>query len=201
MTAASLTVHNAEVRTATVEIRTLTVSGKQVTLAVFRQLKSQPLIQGDGTLAGQPWGVVNYHPDKCGDDNEHLHVVWQSGTELRRAAHSAPSPQWMRSANGDALIQALYCENGHRRPTGSGLIDDRFHRYYNFKVGGLTWFGGDPVSHNADAYSDPKPCPDLRSADLLVEVNAEAAEEIRCRERELQSWQVLTELPQLFIAV
>ncbi|WP_410646520.1 hypothetical protein [Amycolatopsis sp. cmx-4-54] len=81
-----LTVQNAAITTASVEIKTLTVSGKQVTLAVFRQLIEKPLILADGTLAGQPWGVVNYHPDKCANSSTaHWHVVWQEDTELRRS--------------------------------------------------------------------------------------------------------------------
>jgi hypothetical protein len=39
-----LTVHNAEIRTAAVEVNTLTISGKQVTLAVFRQLQEEPIV-------------------------------------------------------------------------------------------------------------------------------------------------------------
>ncbi|QXV63549.1 hypothetical protein [Amycolatopsis sp. TNS106] len=81
----TLTVQNAAIATASVEIKTLTVSGKQVTLAVFRQLLEQPLVLDDGTLAGQPWGVVNYHPDKCGNAAEHWHIVWQDGSDLRRS--------------------------------------------------------------------------------------------------------------------
>lgn len=85
MTKTPLTVHNAEIRTATVEIKTLTVSGKQVTLAVFRQLPRRPLIAKDKTLNGEPWGIVNYHPDKaCARRDRHLHVVWQDGPELCR---------------------------------------------------------------------------------------------------------------------
>ncbi|WP_433542029.1 hypothetical protein ACQP10_38400 (plasmid) [Streptosporangium sandarakinum] len=80
-----LTLHNAEITTATVEIKTLTVSGKQVTLAVFRQLQEAALVNDDGTLNGTPWGTVNYHPDKCADTAEHLHIVWQDGLDLRRA--------------------------------------------------------------------------------------------------------------------
>lgn len=81
-----LTTQNATITTAAVEVKTLTISGKQVTLAVFRQLKEEPLIAEDGTLNGEPWGVVNYHPDKCGDDRvAHVHVVWQRGPELLRA--------------------------------------------------------------------------------------------------------------------
>lgn len=84
----ALTVHNAEVKTAAVEIKTLTISGKQVTLAVFRQLKEEALIAEDGILDGVPWGTVNYHPDKCSDKADHWHVVWQKGLELRRSAVS-----------------------------------------------------------------------------------------------------------------
>jgi hypothetical protein len=85
-----LTVQNAAITTASVEIKTLTVSGKQVTLAVFRQLLEQPLVREDGTLAGQPWGIVNYHPDKCaGSPVRHWHVVWQEGSELRRSGETA----------------------------------------------------------------------------------------------------------------
>jgi hypothetical protein len=81
-----LTVQNAQVSTATVEIKTLTVSGKQVTLALFRQFIEAPLIAKDGKLAGIAWGTVNYHPDNtCRDDPPHWHVVWQLDDELRRS--------------------------------------------------------------------------------------------------------------------
>ncbi len=201
MPANPLTVHNAEVRTATVEIRTLTITGKQITLAVFRQLWNENLILNDGTLAGRPWGIVNYHPDKCADQPGHLHVVWQSGTDIRRATHYPPRAGWMHSATGDALIQALFCENDHRRPEWPDLIDDQFQSRYDFKAGGLRWKADDPASHRRSVYNDTQPCPDLRVADLLAQVNVEAAEEIRRRERALQSWQTLIGLPQLFIAV
>jgi hypothetical protein len=46
---------------ATVTINTLRINGKQVTLAVFRQLKAAALINHHGSLAGPPWGMVNYH--------------------------------------------------------------------------------------------------------------------------------------------
>jgi hypothetical protein len=105
-----LTVHNAEIKTAAVEIKTLTVTGKQVTLAVFRQLQEAPLINRDGSLRGIPRGTVNYHPDKCGDERPHWHVVWQDGTELLRAAvyrnleHSYLFERRFSSPAGDAAI-------------------------------------------------------------------------------------------------
>lgn len=82
-----LTVDQAQIHTANVEVKTLTISGKQVTLAVFRQLVEDDLLDEDCNLRGVPWGVVNYHPSKdCGgDDTDHWHVVWQSGSDLRRS--------------------------------------------------------------------------------------------------------------------
>lgn len=81
-----LTAQTATITTAAVEVKTLTVSGKQVTLAVFRQLREEPLIADDGTLNGVPWGYVNYHPDKCeGSHFAHRHIVWQQGSEIVRA--------------------------------------------------------------------------------------------------------------------
>ena len=88
-----LTVQNAEIKTATVQIQTLTVSGKQVTLAVFRQLREELLLAENGTLNGVPWGTVNYHPDKCVDDHPHWHIVWQRDTDLLRA-RVYQTPRW-----------------------------------------------------------------------------------------------------------
>jgi hypothetical protein len=58
---------------------------------VFRQLVEERLVDPAGHLNGQPWGTVNYHPGKCGG-GEHLHVVWETGGELRRAAVYKPNP-------------------------------------------------------------------------------------------------------------
>lgn len=111
----ALTVQNAEIKTAAVEIRTLTVSGKQVTLAVFRQLLEADIVdfRVSHELRGEPWGRVNYHADKmlirqkdclgywlpdrlvnCAQGPNHLHVVWQLGSELRRALVRHPKESW-----------------------------------------------------------------------------------------------------------
>lgn len=82
----ALTVHNAEVKTATVEIKALTIGGKQVTLSFFRQLREERLVNHDGSFNGTPWGIVNYHPTSaCANLSEHWHVVWQCGDELFRS--------------------------------------------------------------------------------------------------------------------
>src|SRR5262245_21489663 len=89
-----ITATEAVVKTATVEIKTLTISGKQVTLAVFRQLPERALVDAvTAELAGVPWGRVNYHPDPwCKEAGAHIHVVWQTGDALHRAAVIAERP-------------------------------------------------------------------------------------------------------------
>jgi len=87
-----LTIKNAEIKTVGVEIKTLTIEGKQVTLTVFRQLQERSLINElTGDLNGIPWGFVNYCPSKdCQSTyvyegyNDHLHIVWQQGIEIFR---------------------------------------------------------------------------------------------------------------------
>lgn len=91
-----INVEHAEIRTATVAIRALTIDKRQVTLAVFRQLRDEPVVDRDtGEFRGLPWGTVNYHPDKCSDMGTHLHVVWQLGNELRRAGEYEPPERFM----------------------------------------------------------------------------------------------------------
>jgi hypothetical protein len=79
--------HEATITTATVEIRCLTINGKQVTLAVFRQLMDE-----EWDEVSPLWGQVNYCPDKqCRNlDWAHTHIVWQKGDQLRRAVVEAP---------------------------------------------------------------------------------------------------------------
>ena len=79
-----ISAHEATVRTAAVEIKALTIDGKQVTLAVFRQLPKEPVInENSGNLNGLVWGRVNYFFGGCNAD--HLHVVWQTNDELFRS--------------------------------------------------------------------------------------------------------------------
>jgi hypothetical protein len=97
--------HEATITTARVEIKTLTIGGKQVTLAVFRQLPEEDWLDANGHPKGWAWGTVNYHPDSgCKLWWGHLHVVWQKGGELRRCllplpedygSHTFPVPDSM----------------------------------------------------------------------------------------------------------
>lgn len=85
-------VERVEVKTASVSVKTLTLNNKRFTLAVFRQLKHNYLIDADTyQLRGVPWGVVNYFWGRC-KEGTHLHVVWQGDKELYRSCESPESP-------------------------------------------------------------------------------------------------------------
>lgn len=86
--------HKATVTTASVTIKVLTVSGRQVTIALFQQFQDEDWEDSDGHLRGTPWGWVNRCPDRtdyiCQRRRTHRHVVWQLGEELRRCCAAPP---------------------------------------------------------------------------------------------------------------
>lgn len=115
----AIRVRDAHIKTAAVEIKSLTVSGKQVTMGVFRQLKTEPVIDPESAeLLGVPWGTVNYFPKPC--ESDHLHVVWQKGDELRRACVYEPP-------RGGSTYIARLIGSAKSEPEGSyrALIADR----------------------------------------------------------------------------
>lgn len=75
----------ASVKTAQVEVKALTISGKQVTLAVFRQLEEIECHDSDFNIDCTIWGKVNYHPDKCSSDKEHIHLIVQKEDKIFRS--------------------------------------------------------------------------------------------------------------------
>lgn len=87
--AKKISAQEATLHTTTVEVKTLVISNRQVTLSVYRQIPKQDIIcwENPPTLWGVPWGRVNYYFDECKkeDPNTHMHVVWQRESELRRA--------------------------------------------------------------------------------------------------------------------
>jgi hypothetical protein len=82
-----ITTENAIIKTASVEVKVLTISGRQLTLAVFRQIPEGQIITDDLKLAGTPWGIVRYCTKDC-SSLSHLHVVWQDGQTLKRSGTS-----------------------------------------------------------------------------------------------------------------
>ncbi|MGB9791857.1 MAG: hypothetical protein ACPLTR_04675, partial [Thermacetogeniaceae bacterium] len=77
-------VSQARLSKVSVEIQVVRVGDKQMTLAVFRQLEKEPLINWRTLrFRGIPWGWVNYHKG-CLKRFEHLHIIWQDGERLLR---------------------------------------------------------------------------------------------------------------------
>lgn len=108
------TAENTTIETATVQIHTLTVGGKQMTQNIFRQLINRPVVNTAGRINGTPWGTVNYHPERCEDASEHLHVVWQAGDQLRRAVVPAPERAYMKHPLASEYVMARIAEGATR---------------------------------------------------------------------------------------
>jgi hypothetical protein len=62
---ATVLVRDATVKTLAVSVQTLRLGPKRVTLAVFRQLLQENVVDAAGMFRGLVWGTVNYHPDGC----------------------------------------------------------------------------------------------------------------------------------------
>jgi len=211
-----LSVQNAEIKTASVEVRTLTLSGKQVTLSVFKQIQREHLVDEAGEIAGEPWGVVNYHPDKCEEGRKHLHVVWQKGDELRRAAIYPDASLGLAQVPGKDLIESAVADGlqfdvspdrhypalealGRVSAKSTGLFDpgDTAH-FAIFDYEGIRYrVAISEETRRIGTGSIPSPTPrhQIRQFDDLLEQISSIGRVYRTTYGELAS------LPQLFIAV
>jgi hypothetical protein len=79
-----ITTDEAAISTVAVQLKTVIIGKKQMTLSVFRQIKYEQILTDEGVLKGHLWGHVNYWKDR-NYDREWLHVLWQKGNELRRS--------------------------------------------------------------------------------------------------------------------
>lgn len=208
-----MTTQNATITTAAVEVKTLTISGKQVTLAVFRQLREARLIADDGSLNGEPWGYVNHCPEKklpyndgsgqsfdCAD-SDHRHVIWQKDAELFRSRVTPPRP-WSPpfwSDWSDTVAQATYCANSHTLPPTMKPVMRDGYRAHDFPHNGLMCTASAALERSGRNDHTCWTAEDLEAAStaLSAEIAAERAARIRRRE----AWAAVVALPQLFIAV
>jgi hypothetical protein len=95
-----------------VEIKTISVGRRQMSMGLFRQLPREALIDIDDDelrLNGMPWGRVNYHWDGCyrpptsvHNSYEHVHVLWQRDSMLLQS----PVPK-VQVFGGDDLSARL----------------------------------------------------------------------------------------------
>jgi len=198
-----INVSEATIKTATVEIKTMSISGKQVTLAVFRQLIDEPVLawdaDGAATVKGPIWGSINYHPDKSecmALRGEHIHVVWQRGDELRR---SAIKPSWLRvpdeqiyvmeGVESDQWVLTYEATTGKRFPWRSRKGGITSHKFFieDLSVEVVQpQHGGERISSLEEASE--------RFLDLV-------ARKYNARRANRQLADALEALPQLFIAV
>ncbi|MFD8559122.1 hypothetical protein ACFV1N_17715 [Streptosporangium canum] len=207
-----LTTQNAQITTAAVEVKTLTISGKQVTLSVFRQLREEPLLTEDVTLNGVPWGYVNYHPDKCGNHRRHLHVVWQRGADLLRSTVYAPEVAKFQSVWAKLFIEAAIAEGLTKRSAESfGISKIQIWPHWathphlaEFSYGGVS-FQAVIREDFADAYDNNYVSPYVKEKAMAItgphgDAGSIAALKLPVAEY-LAVWDALTALPHLFIAV
>lgn len=125
----TLTAENATVTTASVTIKTLTIGGKQVTLAVFRQLIEEHIVDWEHLkFKGHGWGHVRYLVEGASDTV--IHLVWQKGTELRRCRVLSEIPLYFPHPHEEHRVVDIYdpctIENKHWR---SALPAGRLQRY------------------------------------------------------------------------
>ncbi|MFE5108279.1 hypothetical protein [Streptomyces sp. NPDC056663] len=210
-----LSPQNATVTMATIQVQALTIGKRQVTLAVFRQLEDEEIIQPlHADLSGEPWGRVNYHPDKCADEKEHIHVVWQKDDELRRATVYEPSVAAHEHLYAGLYVEALIADglqSTHRHPEGAkrlrvtpSKLEDGVGSAQFIHRGVL--FEGPIRNHFAYAYPDGHRRQETalwRDVHKVAgpEATAESIAEHLPALGYTRSWQRLKELPQLFIAV
>lgn len=205
-----LTTQNASITTVAVEVKALTISGKQVTLSVFRQLPEEPLLADDCTLNGLPWGVVNYHPDKCADAADHRHVVWQRDDQLLRSAIYTPAHSKHHTAAAGALVEAAIASEHidkweRTHPVLTSLYFGRpeypgASAHIQFRHGGVRFYGeicGDAwfaASGRGDARQrlEERVRASVPPAELLESLPVLQYQD---------AWQAVLRLPQLFIAV
>ena len=80
-----ISIENAQIKSASIEIKALTVNGRQLTLSTFRQIPEENLIDCEKmALNGVPWGIINYFWKDNGSEHTHWHIIWQKGKELKR---------------------------------------------------------------------------------------------------------------------
>lgn len=87
----NISTKQAVIKTAAIEIKSLQINAKQVTLAVFRQMDIKRILDYENLkINGFVWGRVNYCAEKhinnhfAPQDNIHIHIIWELEGKLFR---------------------------------------------------------------------------------------------------------------------
>jgi hypothetical protein len=228
----ALAAHEAIIQTASVNIQTLRVGKKQVTIGLFRQLPCDTLLDPETLqLRGVPWGHVNYwwDSDGSGGDGGHaekLHVVWQLGDALKRAivyatpygkALNALQRQCRDLLDDWVLLQVVRAEKVTvvSGPACEIHLEKRIYRVNLQEPHVLAHYWGTHAPQGTGYTTESRPWAAERYAALLqarglagvtpqvvyAGLTAAASERDAYKTRWAKQWQVLSALPQLFIAV
>jgi hypothetical protein len=109
----SVKTEDAQITSTAVEIDTLRVSKRQLTLRTFRQIQRGPVIDSEThEVRDTIWGWVNYF---WGDNEGDIHALWQDGKTLRRS----PIP-YLRPAK-----ELLYASVGGMRTPNKSKMPSR----------------------------------------------------------------------------
>lgn len=138
----------ATVATMSVNVQVMKIGNRQVTLSIFKQIKSdnKTLFDLKGGLKIEPWGYVNYHVGcELHQTHEHLHVVWSTPEgELRRGVmlrhpFDAEGENWPEGFYDlqeyvdsivESLIEALYAESFDNEKLQLALKNGTHARHY-----------------------------------------------------------------------
>lgn len=111
-----LNAETAIVTTAAIDVRCLTINGKQLTLSVFRQIPFRQIVDMTNLrLNGLPWGIVNYFWGEHSEETKGgIHVVWQEGNKLFRSLNKTVKeikPTWSESFMRDPIRRVSVWDN------------------------------------------------------------------------------------------
>ncbi len=176
----------------------------------------EPLVDDDASLLGIPWGRVNYHPDRCQNESSHAHVVWQEGSDLKRATEFRPQryvrvwpeagPSWLRVAALEGEVTQRPMEFPRDEWPTFTVRDTRCAIDVPDDVEKLwTWWGSsndiprDVVRQSLAETFPGRAVP--TAAELRADVEAELEAARILLERRRERWAEIQALPQLFIAV
>jgi hypothetical protein len=188
------------VRPAKVELQIISISGKQMTLAVFRQLEVENVINSELQIQGKLWGRVNYCWSICDRSPSHIHVIWQKDDELRQCV--IPK-EWWYSCYKDRCENEFEIQAGKEFTNKLVGLKEAFQFYKDQANRGETWeqFRYHCWYPNAKEISITKDQFNKISS-LLKETDEKVKkqkEEIENRYRSVIK--IINNLPQLFIAV
>lgn len=198
---------NIAIETAAVQIRTLSIGAKTMTQGIYRQLPDQEVINTAGQINGTPWGVVNQHNGDC-NGNEHLHVIWQLGDQLRKDYVLGPEDARFEHPAAARYAMAFIAEGATQFDIDSPLRAYRSREApggatARFSVVGMQFLANIPLrflsawEHGLNDLSDLRASAMEYSGTELVP-SAEVAKLLPV-DAYKASWRTLDELPQLFI--